>query len=78
MRFPSLPPGADDSVRLAYAGFALSMVTMQLARAGGNITAEGWAMMLRPIAEMYGQGDSPAAAWIRDGIKAADAPLGTG
>lgn len=69
MRFPSLPAGADDATRLAYAGFALSMVTMQLARAGGTVTAEGWRLMLQPIGDLYGQGDGPAAEWIRDAVK---------
>lgn len=70
MKFPSIPADASDETRLAHAAFAVSLITAQFARAGTALSAEGWAAMLAPVIDMYGQGDSPAAEWIRDGLKA--------
>lgn len=69
MQFPSLPADADDNTRLAYAGWALSMVTFQAARSGGNISQEGWRALVAPIKERYAQGDSAASQWIKEGLE---------
>jgi hypothetical protein len=68
MQFPPLPADADDAARLAHAGFALSMLHFQFARVGSQPTQETWDSLVANIIQQYGQGDSPAAAWIRQDL----------
>lgn len=64
MRLYPLPADADDTTRLAYAGFAIAAYSAEFARNHLPIPEP----IKREIIQMYGEGGSPAAEWIRSSL----------
>lgn len=69
MKLIPLPEGADDTTRVAYASFAMNILVLPVLR-NSHMSEEGWKAMLQPIIEMYGQGDTPGARWVRESLGA--------